>query len=132
MARKSELKEDISLLTKEEVTAYKETISLKKKKIKEQLSSLEDALNDIEEVEKEIKIQENNEELSYLRKNKDVVLKIVAPTHSRAGCSDDCPNNDYMDNDVPYCKRCFLLRILNDDWEDSYKLTFDVNIEEIR
>ena len=38
MARKSELNKDISLLTKEEVTAYKETI-LSKKKISDAIST---------------------------------------------------------------------------------------------
>lgn len=119
----------ISLLTSEERDSYKNAILLKKKAINEELSLLNKDLEKIEQEEREINRRDNEERLQLIRENKDFLLKIVAPKHSRSDCNDSYLRNDYLDNGYPVCKRCMLIAVLNN--ERDYKINFDINFSEI-
>lgn len=122
---------DVNVMTAEELDVYEKSLDAEYIELNKKRNDLSKRMDELKEARREIKRRENNEKLEFYRKNKDVILKIVAPVHTRSGCSDSYHCNDYLDNGYPECKRCMLLRILDEDWEDSYEINFDVTFEEI-
>ena len=122
---------DVNVMTAEELDVYEKSLDAEYMELNKKRNDLSKRMDELKEARREIKRRENNEKLEFYRKNKDVILKIVATVHTRSSCSDSYHCNDYLDNGYPECKRCMLLRILDEDWEDSYEINFDVTFEEI-
>ena len=49
----------------------------------------------------------------------DLFLQIITD-HDCTSCSDDNPQNGYPHNGVPRCRRCGLLRIKKDGYNDDF------------
>ena len=115
-------------MTRKEIQDKEKEVRDKKEKLQKELEKLTEEEYSLSREKRTLDVEEAEEKIKFLNKNKDVIMKI-APPHSKKNCSDENPINGYMDNGYPYCKRCMLLSLLNGDW--VYKVSFDIEFEEI-
>lgn len=115
-------------MTREEILKKEKEINETKKNLEKQLKNISEEEYSLAREKRNLDLKEAEEYVEFLKKNKEIILKI-APPHARKDCSDKHPINGYMDNEYPYCKRCMLLSVLNGEW--TYKVSFDIEFKEI-
>lgn len=98
--------------------------------LEEKMRKLKSQLQEIKDIEYQKNLDENKIKLNELRKNKDFILSLF--DHSRTSCSDENPNNGYI-SDAGYarCDKCFLIEILNDEFENSFEVSFHMDITKV-
>lgn len=103
-----------------------EELDLEERDLYEKLNKIREEKEKIKQQKIEEKKKETGKKLDYLKEHKDFVLSLIE--HSRTSCSDDHPCNGYdYDKGYPRCKKCFLIEILNGEWENEIDVKFDVS-----
>lgn len=97
----------------------------------DEVKDLQKKLNDREAELKEIELQEKQKEvekrINYIKEHSDIILPLIQ--HDRSSCSDTNRCNGY---DSSYrgsrCKKCHLLDILDDYYDNRFDVEFEVVI----
>ena len=106
-------------MTEKEILEQNKILEEKMRKLKKQLQEIKDK-------EYKEKIEKNKIKLDELRENKDYILSLFS--HDRTSCSDDNPINGYSEvSGYPRCGKCFLMEILNNEWDNSFEVSFEID-----
>jgi len=110
-------------MTEKEILEQNKILEEKMRKLKSQLQEIKDK-------EYQQRLEKNKIKLDELRENKDFILSLF--DHSRTSCSDQYPMNGYIE-DYGYarCNKCFLMEILNSEYDNSFEVSFDININKV-
>lgn len=70
--------------------------------------------------------------MKILRENSELILSLIE--HSKKSCSDENPFNSYVhDNGYPECKKCKLIDMFQNEWEDGFwDIDIEINIREVK
>ncbi len=88
----------------------------------QKMKELNDELILLKQEEYNQKVLENEEKLNKLRIDKDLILTLFS-----CGCEDT--SLDRYGN--PHCKECFLAEILDQEWNNDWKVRFDIQFYKI-
>jgi len=103
----------------------------KQEELKNKIKELTLELSKEEEFIYNQEIAENTEKLNSLRENKYFILALFE--HGRTSCSDENPSNGYYEpQGYARCNKCQLIEILNNDFNNEFEVTFQINISKIR
>lgn len=101
-----------------------------KNELLKQQKEIESQLAKIAESEYNEKIEKNTIELGKLRENKEFVLSLFE--HGITSCSDTNVSNGYGSAEYgARCNKCHLIQILNSDYDNEFKVSFDIYITKI-
>lgn len=99
-----------------------------------ELSQMEEAIKHKKKEIHDAKVakerEENGKRLALLREHKDAILSLI--DHDRTSCSDDRPDNGYISSyQRSWCRKCHLIEILNEEWDNEFEVSLDVTITKI-
>lgn len=108
-----------------------EELDLEEKDLYDKLNKIKTQKEEIRQQKIEEKKKEIGKKLDYIREHQDIILSLIK--HDRTSCSDDYPCNGYNYNrGYARCNKCYLIEILNGEWENEIDVNFSVGFTNVK